>query len=219
VDFKNALAVCLISLFSATLVLLIARALDMQAASRLEPQLAQIVEELREIRKAGGMPTSTMSQAESQFAGNGLVVYYFHGNTRCPTCQSIEAQAKETVEKDFAAQLGSGEMTWKILNYEDSAVAPLAKKFEIQMPVVVLARMNGEKVEDWKRLDKVWALVGDKTAFTKYVHDEIGTMLSATPAASESLKDDPPAIPMPEGNSQDIPVPEPTSSIPVPQDK
>ena len=46
-DLKNAVAVCLISLFSATLVVLIARALDSQAASRLEPQLASIVEELR----------------------------------------------------------------------------------------------------------------------------------------------------------------------------
>ena len=37
------------------------------------------------------------------------------------------------------------------------------------MPVVVLARMKDGKIEDWKRLDEVWALVGDKPAFTKYV--------------------------------------------------
>jgi hypothetical protein len=122
------------------------------------------------------------------------------------------------VEKDFAPQLKSGEMAWKILNYEESAVATLAKKFEIQMPVVVLAKIEGERVEDWKRLDKVWALVGDKTAFAKYVHDEIEAMLSATQAASESSKSEPPAIPVPESSSQDIPVPEPSGGIPVPQD-
>ena len=54
-ELKNAVAVCLISLFSATLVVLIARALDSQAASRLEPQLASIVEELQAIRKQGGV--------------------------------------------------------------------------------------------------------------------------------------------------------------------
>ena len=43
-ELKNAVAVCLISLVSATLVVLIARSLDNQAASRLEPQLAQIAE-------------------------------------------------------------------------------------------------------------------------------------------------------------------------------
>jgi len=42
-ELKNAVTVCLISLFSATLVMLIARALDLQAANRLEPQLAKIV--------------------------------------------------------------------------------------------------------------------------------------------------------------------------------
>ena len=57
-DLKNAVAVCLISLFSATLVVLIARSLDSQAASRLEPQLARIVEELEAIRSSGGITTA-----------------------------------------------------------------------------------------------------------------------------------------------------------------
>ena len=39
----------------------------------------------------------------------------------------------------FASQLGSGEVVWKIVNYEQPAAKPLAEKFKIQMPVVVLA--------------------------------------------------------------------------------
>jgi len=65
-DLKNAVAVCLISLFSASLVVMIARALDSQAASRIEPQLAQIVEELQALRKSGGiaaLPTSANGAA------------------------------------------------------------------------------------------------------------------------------------------------------------
>ena len=46
-ELKNAVAVCLISLFSATIVVLIARSLDSQAASQLQPQLTSIAEELR----------------------------------------------------------------------------------------------------------------------------------------------------------------------------
>ena len=64
-ELKNAAAVCLISLFSATLVVLIARALDSQAASRLEPQLASIVEELQAIRKQGGIPTAAGADPRS----------------------------------------------------------------------------------------------------------------------------------------------------------
>ena len=85
---------------------------------------------------------------------------------------------QDTVQNHFASQLSDGEMVWKIVNYEQPAAKPLATKFEIQMPVVVLARMKDGQVEDWKRLDQVWALVGDKPAFTKYVRGEIERMLA-----------------------------------------
>ena len=196
---KNAVAVCLISLCSATLVVLIARALDSQAAARLEPQLASIVEELRAIRKQGGVHSADGATSNVETAENGLLVYYFHGNVRCPTCQSIEAQANETVHAHFASQLNSGEMTWKIVNYEQPAAKPLALKFDVQMPVVVLARMSDGQVRDWRRLDKVWALVGDKPKFAKYVRGEIDEMLAPekrpTPGKS---KGEAPKIPIPE---------------------
>ena len=116
-DLKNAVAVCLISLFSATLVVLIARSLDSQAASRLEPQLASIVEELRRCASRWNCASPGVP-AKTETVSDGLIVYYFHGNIRCPTCQSIESQAQETVQADFASQLGNGEVIWKIVNYE-----------------------------------------------------------------------------------------------------
>jgi hypothetical protein len=189
-DLKNATAVCLISLFSATLVVLIARTLDSQAASQLEPQLASIVEELRALRGQGGIATAPGTSTKADTLSDGLIVYYFHGNIRCPTCRSIESQAHETVKTHFASQLDGGEVVWKIVNYEQVAAKPLATKFEIQMPVVVLARMKDGEVKDWKRLDQVWAIVGDKPAFTKYVRGEIDRML--TPETEPM-----PAIPIP----------------------
>ena len=168
-ELKNAVAVCLISLFSATLVVLIARSLDSQAASRLEPQLASIVEELRALRGQGGIAAAPGAPTKAETVSDGLVVYYFHSNVRCPTCRSIESQAQETVQTHFASQLSDGEMVWKIVNYEQASAKPLADKFQIQMPVVVLAKMKDGKIEDWKRLDEVWAMVGDKPAFAKYV--------------------------------------------------
>ncbi len=218
-DLKNAVAVCLISLFSATLVVLVARALDSQAASRLEPQLASIVEELQAIRKQGGIVASPGTASNTETAADGLVVYYFHSNTRCPTCESIEAQAKDTVQTDFAAQLGSGELSWKILNYEQPAGRSLATKFEVQMPVIVLAKMKSGQVEDWKRLDEVWALVGDKPAFAKYVRDAITRFIAGdkqpTPAAPTLSR---PAIPVPDAKTSSPAAPKaPPASILVPE--
>ena len=179
-ELKNAVAVCLIALFSATLVVLIARYLDSQAASRLEPQLARIIEELEAIRSSGGIVTSQPATGQDQSLHDGLIVYYFHSNTRCPTCRAIESQARETVQTDFAEQLDRGAIVWKTINYEESTTSELAAKFEIQMPVVVLARKKEGQIEGWNRLDEVWGLVGDKPAFAEYLRHEIHEMLDAS---------------------------------------
>ena len=191
-DLKNAVAVCLISLFSATLVVLIARALDSQAAARLEPQLASIVEELQAIRKQGGISASPTTVAKSEAVEDGLIVYYFHGNTHCPTSQAIESQSHATVQSDFAERRSRGDVVWKVLNYEQPAGSPLAKKFDVQMPVVVLAKMKAGQIQDWKRLDEVWGLVGDKPAFATFLRGEVKKMLGVarddmppTPSAGE----------------------------------
>jgi hypothetical protein len=212
-DLKNAASVCLISLFSATLVVLIARSLDSQAASRLEPQLASIVEELRALRGQGGVAAALGTPTKAETVSNGLVVYYFHSNIRCPTCRSIESQAQETVQTHFASQLGKGEVIWKIVNYEQPAAKSLATKFEIQMPVVVLARMKDGEVENWKRLDEVWAMVGDKLAFTKYVRGEIERMLS--PNKPQAATDQIPVPTIPTPNADSVPAKE-TPAIPIP---
>lgn len=196
-ELKTAGAICLISLFSATLVVLIARSLDLQAASRLEPQLTKIVEELQAIRKSVGVAESPAGAAQSQPMEDGLVVYYFHGNTRCPTCRAIESQTFETVRADFATQLDAGQMAWKPVNYEAVPGEELAEQFGVHMSVVVLARMHRGQIADFKRLDQVWALVGDKPAFAAFIREEIEHMLgtanppAATAAAAEAPMDDP----------------------------
>lgn len=207
-ELKNALTVCLISFFSATLVLLIARALDLQAAARLEPQLARIVEELEGLRQQGGIAGAVPAGRTEATISDGLVVYYFYSNTRCPTCRSIESQAHDVVQSDFAAELNSGAVTWKMLNYEGAIAADLAKKFEIQVPVVVLAKMQRGEIAQWKRLDRVWALVGDKPAYASYVRDEIRQMVRPAESQPASIaSQDQPQAEESASNPADIPAP------------
>ena len=220
-ELKNAVAICLITLFSATLVVLIARSLDSAAASRLEPQLARIAEELEALRATGGIEAASGSTRNASPPRAGLVVYFFHGNARCPTCWEIESQARDVVLADFAAQLDSGEIVWKTLNYEDSATSELATRFEIQMSVVVLARMKDGQIEDWNRLDQVWGLVGDKPAFAKFIRDAIRKMLSdpdlaPTDREPTSRGDDLPTIPIPGDETDELPLPTGPAEIPIP---
>lgn len=219
-ELKNAVTICLISLFSATLVLLIARALDLQAVARLEPQLTRIAAELEALRKQGGIATAASATRPDAPVADGLIVYYLHGNTRCPTCRAIESQAHEVVQSDFAPELKSGTLTWKVLNYEEPATADLAKKLEIQVPVVVLARMKSGEIAQWKRLDRVWALVGDKPGYASYLRDEISQMVRAAEpqatlaspgekaAAKDANKSAAKTAEEPEAPPADLPIPE-----------
>jgi len=217
-NLKQAAAVCLISFFSATLVLLIARALDLQAASRLEPQLEQIVAELQALRKQGGIVAGPGGGGKATSMDDGLMVYYFHSNTRCDTCRAIQSQSHETVQSSFASQLDRGEMVWKVLNYEEAAGAELAEGFEIHMPSVVLARMESGQIKDWRRLDRVWALVSDKPAFAEYIRDEISQMLEpADEPDSASPDSEAPDPPLPETDPPEIPLPTPPADTPLPE--
>ena len=75
------------------------------------------------------------------------------------------------------------------------------------MANVVLARMEGGEIKNWKRLDQVWALVGDRPAFAEFVRTEISQMLA------EST---PPADPPEESDLVDLPLPD-MSPPPLPQ--
>ena len=216
-DLKNAATICLIALFSATVVVLIARSLDSRAALQLEPHLIRIADELQTIRKQGGLAAASDPVVASE-SPDQLVVYYFHGNFRCPTCRAIESQARETVKSRFASELTSERMAWKVLNYEQPAGTPLRKKFDIQMPVVVLARMAGGEIADWNRLDQVWPLVSDKPKFIEYVQAEIERMLeNGEESPSDASNGDGQKLWTPAVDPDDSPVPDAPPNIPIPE--
>jgi hypothetical protein len=146
---------------------------------------------------------------------NGLIVYYFHGNTRCPTCCSIESQTQDTVEANFASQLSSKEMAMQTINYEQPGAKQMVDKFAIQAPVVVLAKMKNNEIQDWKRLDEVWGLVNDKPGFSNFVQVEINRILApggkSLPAAAQEQGPKTPetnTIVVPEKERAEIPLPQ-----------
>lgn len=207
-DLKNAVAACLIALFASTLVVLIARALDLQAASRLEPQLAKIVEELQAIRKQGGIAAAPGEGSARESGDNALMVYYFHG-VRCPTCRAAESNARATLEAEYAPQLKSGEVVWKVLDYmKDPTAKELAKDFSVTASTIVLVRMKDGAIDVWNRLDRLLALAQDKPALSAYLQGEMEKMLKPperepAPATERGAPD----IPLPGAHAPPIPVP------------
>lgn len=104
-------------------------------------------------------------------ASAGIRVYYFHGTTRCATCKTIEAYAHDTVATAFAPELKAGSLEWTVVNVDEPANQHFTRDFQLYTRSVVV--VDAKDPKRFKVLDRVWQLVGDKTAFQKYVEQEI----------------------------------------------
>ncbi len=208
-ELKNALGICIISFFSATLVMLIARSLDNQSTARIEQQLTRIADQLETINASGigtsgsslAMPVANQSDSTPR---DELVVHYFFSSTRCITCRAIEEQTKQALLKNFDEQLREGDVVWRTLNYEDQANAEWSEKFEIMMPVVVLTQYKGGELANWKRLDEVWGLVNDETAFEQLIVENVEEMLVEQEDDDANVSEATGTIPLPDADTNQI---------------
>lgn len=119
---------------------------------------------------------------------NGVKVYYFHSNTRCQTCRTIEAYAREAVQSGFSKELGDGSVLWEVVNYEAPGNDHFATDYEIVAPMVVFVKFADGKQVDWKSVPEVWQNTDDKAAFLSLVQNSLREFLtrSTSKPTSES---------------------------------
>ncbi len=108
-----------------------------------------------------------------------VVAYYFHGNMRCATCRKIEALTTEAIQMGFADDVKNGRVELKVINVEEPANEHYVQDYQLAARSIVVARYEGENQKDWKRLDAVWRLTGDKEAFIRLVQDETTALLKS----------------------------------------
>lgn len=155
-SIKNAFTVSLLLFVAAAIVVLTAKSL------RQGPQ------SLRSAAANNGSTTNPPFTIQ-----DGVMVYYFHSNTRCPTCLNIEAYAREAVESGFADQLKAKQIFWQVINYETPGNEHYATDYELVAPNVVLAMFKDGKQVKWKGLPEVWEHVGDKPIFVNFVQTSL----------------------------------------------
>jgi hypothetical protein len=120
---------------------------------------------------SGKQPTDTTLQ---------VVAFYFHGNTRCPTCRAIEAYTEEALRNGFANEFQTGKLVWLVVNIEEPGNEHYVDDYQLSTRSVVLVEMENGNEKKWQRLDNVWQLVRDKTAFTSYITDNAKAFLAGT---------------------------------------
>ena len=99
-----------------------------------------------------------------------VVAYYFHGNLRCRTCRAIEAYSEEAIRSEFADELASGRLAWRVVNIDEPENEHFVKDFELVTKSLVLTEYEDGEVIRWANLKQVWQLVRDKEQFFDYVH-------------------------------------------------
>jgi hypothetical protein len=131
-------------------------------------------------RPCGCCP-GTLGQASggscSTMRAERIVAFYFHRKDRCPSCESIEAGAKEAVEAVFSAQLQDGRLQWRSVDYEESGNEHYVTDYKIEAPCLVLVKMKDDKAVEWRSLPEVWQFVTDRPALVKFVQRNVQEFL------------------------------------------
>jgi hypothetical protein len=78
-----------------------------------------------------------------------LQVYYFHATNRCPTCNSIEANTKKTLETSFAKELKDGKIKYTVLNSDEDKNKAICEKYEAYGATLILVKyLNGKETSE-----------------------------------------------------------------------
>lgn len=115
--------------------------------------------------------------AAADAPGDRVVVMYFHRTQRCPTCLKMGGYSEEAVKTGFAKQVKAGTVEFHYIDFQDKKNAALTKGYGITGPSLIVAKVAGNKVKEFKNLADIWTHVGDKPAFLKYVGDNVAAYL------------------------------------------
>ncbi len=102
-----------------------------------------------------------------------VIAYYFHSTRRCASCKKIEAYSREAIETGFAEALKTGELEWLVLNTDKPENKHFLEDYQLYTKSLVLSKIEDGEETEWKNLEKVWRLLGDKNSFIEYVQTEV----------------------------------------------
>ena len=108
---------------------------------------------------------------------NTDVVCYFMNSQRCSNCYKIEAYTKQAVDDNFSGEIENGSLSWIIINVDEPENRRYIEDYGLYTKSVVLVRVRDGKEAEWKNLDQVWSLLGNKDRFQAYITDEVGSFL------------------------------------------
>ena len=107
-----------------------------------------------------------------------VIAYYFHPTIRCHTCLMIERMAAAVLQESFGPALQKGSLVWLAINFEEPGNETFVQDYLLTGSTLIVAAQGQDAPERWKKLDKVWELYGNQTAFDQYLRTEVAAYLA-----------------------------------------
>ena len=101
-----------------------------------------------------------------------VIVYYFHGSFRCPTCHKLEEYSKDAINTGFKGKIENGSLEFKAVNVEEKGNEHFVDQYKLYTKSLVLSKVKDSEEVESKNLDKIWEYVGNKKKFYDYVVSE-----------------------------------------------
>jgi hypothetical protein len=120
-------------------------------------------------------PAETLPAVE----GPQVVMTYFLIGARCKTCRKIETLARETAEQDFAAELSSNKLVFRVVDTSEPANRHYLDDYKLSFKTVVISRREGDKETAWKDMEKVWDLFNEPEAYRAYLGAQLREYLGS----------------------------------------
>ncbi len=108
---------------------------------------------------------------------NKIEVIDFHSTNRCKTCNAIETNTKYTLEKYFADELESGEITFQTVNIDEKENYAMAEKFEAAGTSLFLNVIKDGKETQINLTNFAFLKNKDKLAYSKELKSKINKQL------------------------------------------
>ena len=130
---------------------------------------------IQQARQVADLPAVRQEVVTTQpgVAPDVIQVTYFSSDVRCATCMRIERLTRETVTKNFPAELANGRIVLQTINLDGPGNEHFVQDYQlISKTVIVSDRAKGQEVQ-WENLQGVWSKQKDEQAFEAYVVDAV----------------------------------------------
>jgi hypothetical protein len=130
---------------------------------------------IQQARQVADLPAVRQEVVTTQpgVAPDVIQVTYFSSDVRCATCMRIERLTRETVTKNFPAELANGRIVLQTINLDGPGNEHFVQDYQlISKTVIVSDRAKGQEVQ-WENLQEVWSKQKDEQAFEAYVVDAV----------------------------------------------